>query len=150
MGTWHPSRAHLLSRRIRARNHFQKLEQKIQADASEIDNYIEQRVMILQNIAPLVSKAIDLDKDVYKAVSAFRGGAHADRDRNIVSGQLDRAFGHMFPQVEAYPELKAHAAIAEAMRQNSYLQSEITATRTLYNDTVNTWNSDIFDWPTKR
>ncbi|MEA9428861.1 LemA family protein [Aeromonas caviae] len=135
--------------KIRARNHFQKLEQKIQADASEIDNYIEQRVMILQNIAPLVSKAIDLDKDVYKAVSAFRGGAHADRDRNIVSGQLDRAFGHMFPQVEAYPELKAHAAIAEAMRQNSYLQKEITATRTLYNDTVNTWNSDIFDWPTK-
>ena len=135
--------------KIGASNHFQKLQQKIQADASQIDNYLEQRVQILQNVVPLVAKAIDLDKDVMKAVAAFRGGAHADSDRNIVSGHLDRAFGHMFPQVEAYPELKAHAAIADAMRQNNYLQKEITAARTLYNDTVNIWNSDIFDWPTK-
>lgn len=135
--------------KIGARNYFQKLQQKIQADASQIDNFLEQRVQILQNVAPLVAKAIDLDKDVMKAVAAFRGGAHADSDRNIVSGQLDRAFGRLFPQVEAYPDLKAHAAIADAMRQNSYLQKEITAARTLYNDTVTIWNSDIFAWPTK-
>ena len=35
------------------------------------------------------------------------------------------------------------------MRQNSYLQKEITAARSLYNDTINMWNSDIYDWPTK-
>jgi LemA protein len=59
------------------------------------------------------------------------------------------SFARLFPQVEAYPELKAHAAIADAMQQNSYLQKEITAARSLYNDTVNQWNRDIFDWPTK-
>ncbi len=135
--------------KIGAKNYFLKLQQKIQADASQIDNFLEQRVQILQNVAPLVAKAIDLDKDVMKSVAAFRGGAQADGERNIVSGQLDRAFGRLFPQVEAYPDLKAHAAIADAMRQNSYLQKEITAARTLYNDTVNIWNSDIFAWPTK-
>jgi len=46
--------------------------------------------------------------------------------------------------------LRAHAALADAMRQNSYLQKEITAARTLYNDTVSQWNSDIFAWPTKQ
>ena len=51
---------------------------------------------------------------------------------------------------EAYPELRAQDNIAEAMRQNSYLQKEITAARTLYNDTVATWNQDIFSWPTKQ
>jgi len=51
---------------------------------------------------------------------------------------------------EAYPDLKAHAAIADALRQNSYLQKEITAARTLYNDTVARWNQDIFAWPTKQ
>ena len=35
------------------------------------------------------------------------------------------------------------------MQQNSYLQKEITAARSLYNDTVNQWNADIFSWPTK-
>lgn len=129
---------------------FRKLQQKLQADASTIDNYIEQRVIILQNVASLVEKAIDLDKDVMKTVAAYRGGINFnDTSRNSVSSELDMAFGKLFPQVEAYPELKAHAAIADAMQQNSYLQKEITAARNLYNDTVNQWNASLFSWPTK-
>lgn len=136
--------------KISAANYFRKLQQKLQADASTIDNYIEQRVIILKNVASLVGKAIDLDKDVMKAVAAYRGGVNLnDTSRNAVSNQLDIAFGRLFPQVEAYPELKAHAAIAEAMQQNAYLQKEITAARNLYNDTVNQWNASLFNWPTK-
>ena len=137
--------------KIAASNYFKKLEQKIQADASTIDNYLEQRAVILGNVASLVGKAIDLDKDVMKAVAAYRGGrgAEGDAKRNEVSQQIDLAFGRIFPQVEDYPELRAHAAIADAMQQNSYLQREITAARSLYNDTVAQWNSDIFSWPTK-
>ena len=138
--------------KIGAKNYFMQLQQKIQADASTIDNYLEQRVQILQNVAPLVAKAIDLDKDVMKSVAAFRSGrGHlTEESRNEVSRDLDRSFGRLFPQVEAYPELKAHAAIADAMQQNDYLQREITAARNLYNDTVNQWNTDVFSWPTKQ
>ena len=136
--------------KISARNYLRKLQQKLQADASQIDNYLEQRVQILQNVAGLVAKAIDLDKDVMKSVAAFRGGAAmSDANRSQVAASLDHAFGRLFPQVEAYPELKAHAAIADAMQQNSYLQKEITAARAVYNDTVRQWNQDIFSWPTK-
>jgi len=135
--------------KIQARNYLRQLQQKIQADASQIDNYLEQRVQILRNVAPLVAKAIDLDKDVMKAVAALRGGGSPEARRTAVEGELDRAFGRLFPQVEAYPELKAHAAIADAMRQNSYLQKEITAAREVYNGTVFMWNHDIFEWPTK-
>lgn len=136
--------------KIGARNYFRRLQQKLQADASTIDNYLEQRVQILQNVAGLVHKAIDLDKDVMKTVAAFRGGhSLADSERNATAQQIDGAFARLFPQVEAYPDLKAHAAIADAMQQNSYLQKEITAARQLYNDTVNQWNSDLFEWPTK-
>ena len=135
--------------KIGAKNYFQQLQQKIQADASQIDNYLEQRVQILQNVAPLVNKAIDLDKDVMKSIAAFRSGLNPDADRNAVNKSLDTAFGRLFPQIEAYPELKSHEAIADAMKQNSYLQKEITAARALYNDTVTQWNTDIFMWPTK-
>jgi LemA protein len=101
-------------------------------------------------VAKLVEKAVALDTDVMKTVAAFRGGATtSDLNRNAMAAQLDTAFGRLFPQVEAYPELKAHAAIAEAMQQNNYLQREITAARALYNDTVTQWNTDIFSWPTK-
>lgn len=136
--------------KVGARNYFRQLQQKIQADASTIDNYLEQRVVILQNLAKLVEKAVDLDKDVMKAVAAFRGGRLPDAERNQVASQIDGCFGRLFPQVEAYPELKAHAAIADAIQQNSYLQKEITAARSLYNDSIMQWNTDVFDWPTKQ
>ncbi|MBO5782413.1 MAG: LemA family protein [Opitutales bacterium] len=136
--------------KISAANYFKKLQQKIQADASTIDNYLEQRVQILQNVAGLVEKSIDLDKDVMKTVAAFRGGINPNADINEVSMQINTAFARLFPHVEAYPELKAHSAIADAMQQNAYLQKEITAARSLYNDTVAQWNTDIYSWPTKQ
>ena len=136
--------------KISAKNYFQQLEQRIQAEASNIDNYLEQRVQILQNVVGILDRAIDLDKDVMKSVAAFRGGARiTDENRNVVSNQLDRTFGQLFPQMEAYPELQAHKAIADAMQQNSYLQREITAARTVYNSRVTQWNTDVFSWPTK-
>ncbi len=39
--------------KISARNYFQQLEQRIQAEASNIDNFLEQRVQILQNVVGL-------------------------------------------------------------------------------------------------
>lgn len=135
--------------KISARNYFQQLEQRIQAEASNIDNFLEQRVQILQNVVGLVERAIDLDKDVMKAVAALRGGIVNAENRSQVNQQVNTAFGRLFPQVEAYPELKAHNAIADAMQQNNYLQREITAARTVYNSRVTQWNTDIFAWPTK-
>ena len=135
--------------KISARNYFLKLEQRIQAEASNIDNYIEQRVQILQNVAGLLERAVDLDKDVMKAVAALRGGKLTDANRSEVNSQVNAACGRLFPQVEAYPELKAHQAIADAMQQNNYLQREITAARTVYNSRVTQWNTDVFSWPTK-
>ena len=57
----------------KAENYLLQLEQKIQADASTIDNYIEQRVVILENLASLVNRAIELDKDVIKPIDGPSG-----------------------------------------------------------------------------
>ncbi len=136
--------------KISARNYFRKLQQKIQHNASQIDNYLEQRVQILQNVVGIVEKSIDLDKDVMKSVAQFRGGANAnDANRNEVASQLDTTLNNVRVAFEAYPDLKAHRALADAMQQNSYLQREITAAREVYNDTVLKWNQDVYSWPTK-
>lgn len=135
--------------KISARNYFQQLEQRIQAEASNIDNFLEQRVQILQNVVGLVERAIDLDKDVMKTVAALRSGVVNAENRSQVNQQVNMACGRLFPQVEAYPELKAHNSIADAMQQNNYLQREITAARTVYNSRVTQWNTDIFAWPAK-
>lgn len=137
--------------KINAKAYLRKLEQKIQHDASQIDNYLEQRVMILQNASKLLDKAIDLDKDTMTKIAQYRGGGNPSNDavRNETSQAVDKLFGQVNVAFENYPNLKAHDEIEECLRQNSYLQKEITAARELYNDTVYTWNSAIQEWPTK-
>lgn len=137
--------------KIQAKNYFMQLQQRIQASASTIGNYQEQRYEILKNVAGLVKQSVALDKEVMTAVAAYRGGITPDGGSLTENAEaLDRGFARLFPQVEAYPELKAHAQIAEAMRQNSYLQREITAARDLYNQVVLIWNTEIYEWPVKQ
>ena len=138
--------------KINAQKHFDQLQQKIQRNASQIDNYLEQRVMVLQNCARLLDKAIDLDKSTFENIAKFRSGNTGDVDaaRNEIGGQIETISRDINVAVERYPDLKAHREIADAMQQNMYLQREITAARELYNDTIDTWNRDIFAWPTKK
>ena len=135
-----------------AQKHFDQLQQKIQRNASQIDNYLEQRVMVLQNCARLLDKAIDLDKSTFENIAKYRAGNNGDTDtaRNEISGQIENIARNVHVAVESYPDLAAHREIADAMQQNMYLQREITAARELYNDTINEWNKDIFAWPTKK
>lgn len=138
--------------KIKAKNYFEGLQQKIQQNASQIDNYMEQRVVILENVVGLVNRATQLDKEVMTSVAALRGGGKItnDSERNEVAEQVDSTFSRINLAFENYPDLKSQATIADAMQQNSYLQREITAAREVYNDSVAQWNKDVFLWPTKR
>lgn len=138
-----------LFKKINARKHFQQLQQRLQHSASQIDNYLEQRVVILNNVVGLVNRAVALDKDTFTTIAGLRSGANMDEERNVIAGQTGEMTNRLNVAFENYPELKAHNAIQDAMQQNSYLQREITAARELYNDVVNKWNTDVYAWPTK-
>lgn len=135
-----------LYKKRKAADYLAKLQQKIQHDASQIDNYLEQRVMILQNAAKLLDKAVALDKETFVEVAKARGNG----DLNGQAAEIENINKAINVAIEAYPDLKAHGEIADAMQQNSYLQKEITAAREQYNDTVAQWNREIQEWPTKR
>jgi len=140
-----------LFKKIKADNYFQQLQQKIQQNASQIDNYMEQRVVVLQNCAKLLDKAIDLDKTTFTNIAKYRSGNFDQKEetRNEMASQIEDLSKNINLAFENYPDLKAHETIQDAMRQNYQLQREITAARELYNDSVNTWNREIFSWPAK-
>ena len=135
--------------KINAGKYLSQLQQKLQHDASTIDNYLEQRVVILENLAVLLDKAIDLDKDVMTKIAMYRGGK-SDEARNEVGQSIENISRNINIAFENYPDLKSHKEIADAIQQNSYLQREITAARELYNDTVNLWNAAVYEWPAKQ
>ena len=71
--------------KIKAGTYLRQLEQKVNHDASQIDNYLEQRVMILTNLAQLVNKSIELDKETFTAIAQARSGRiSSDSERNEI------------------------------------------------------------------
>ncbi len=134
--------------KIKAGTYLRQLEQKLQHDASQVDNYMEQRVMILQNAAKLLDKAVDLDKTTLTTIAKYRSGV-SDEARNELGKEVENVERKINIAFENYPDIKAHKEIADCMQQNAYLQKEITAAREVYNDTVNRWNTEIQVWPTK-
>ena len=137
----------LVIKKKKLESHFMQLEQKINTNASEIDNYLEQRVMILQNAAKLLDKAIDLDKTTMVEIAKYRSGsANNEEIRNDIATKMENIGHQISVAFEQYPDLKAHQELADCLQQNSYLQREITAARTVYNDTVNQWNHDVNQW----
>ncbi len=135
--------------KIHAGKYLSQLQQKIQHDASQIDNYLEQRVVILENAAALVNKSVALDKETFTEIAKARAGTMEGNGLNEKNAALENINSKIQVAMENYPELKAHQEIAQAMQQNSYLQREITAAREVYNDTVQQWNMAIFEWPCK-
>lgn len=135
--------------KINAQKYLSGLQQKIQHDASQIDNYLEQRVVILENVAGLLNKSIDLDKTTFTAIAEARSGVAQPDDLTARAARVEEINTKINLAMEAYPELKSQAVIIKAMQENSYLQREITAAREVYNDTVLEWNQAIFAWPTK-
>lgn len=131
-------------------SYFSQLEQRIQQSASQIDNYLEQRVIVLQNTAKLLEKAVDLDKTVFSEIAKMRAGNIQETERNEIQAKLDKAYRGLNLTVENYPDLKSHMEIRDAMQQNLYLQREITAAREVYNDNTEIWNREIFEWPFKK
>ena len=134
-----------IAAKIRAGRYLSQLQQKIQQAASQIDNYMEQRVIILQNVARLVERGIDLDKSTFTEIARLRaGGASNFTESNQA---IDQVANKINVAMENYPDLKAHQELADAMQQNSYTQREITAAREHYNDVVAQWNTAVYRWP---
>ena len=134
--------------KISAGKQLSQLQQKVQQAASQVDNYLEQRVVILQNAAKLVEKGMDLDKSTFTEIAKLRaGGASNFSEQNAA---IENVNAKINVALENYPDLKAHQELADAMQQNSYTQREITAAREHYNDVVAEWNKAIFEWPAKQ
>ena len=115
--------------KINAQKHFDQLQQKIQRNASQIDNFLEQRVLVLQNCARLLDRAIDLDKTTFENIAKYRSGAGADdAARNEVNGKIETISRDINVAVENYPDLAAHQEIRSTSSARSLPRANFTTT----------------------
>lgn len=136
----------LLCKKIKAQKEFDQLQQKLQHDASQIDNYLEQRVIILENLVGIINQETKFEKETLESIMAYRSGIKPE-EMQEASDKIENVQHQIKAVFEQYPDLKSAQAFEKAMKDNDYLQREITAAREVYNDTVKQWNELIFVWP---
>ena len=100
----------------------------------------------LENLAALINKEMDFERSTLERVIAYRGGIQPDQ-LNEANQQIENVNTQIKAVFERYPELQSIKGVEKAMRDNDYLQREITAAREAYNDVVREWNQLIFVWP---
>jgi len=129
----------LTYRKSKARNYFVALDRRINANAAQIDVYLERRAAILRACPEFIA---DIDPTLASGLP--------NEARNITTGRIDHAYQVMIERAKARSTGPLPPALEQALRDDRSVQREITAARTLYNDTVNMWNTDIFQWPAKQ
>lgn len=129
---------------------FNAAEQEIQKAATEIDNYMKQRIIILENLAKLIEKSIDTNEKIPIDTTKYKNGNFTDKSRNEADRKLNNATRNINALLENNPELKKQKSIQNALQQNAKLQRKIANARNLYNEAVNTWNKEIFEFPLKK
>jgi len=122
-----------------ARNYFTALDRRINSTAAQIDVFLEQRAQILRNCPGFTP---DIDPGLASGLPS--------EARNITNGRIDRAYQVLIERAQAQNGGAIPPGLQASLRADRNVQREITAARTLYNDTVNMWNTDIFMWPSRQ
>lgn len=133
----------LLIKVVKTRNYFKDLEMRINESASNIDVQLEKRYDTLTKLMNSVKGHINLDKEIFTKIAAYRSGMTLDEKTQI----LNKVNGLLAMQIENYPNLDASESIRTFNTELIMIEREIAASRRLYNSLVTRFNAEIYQWP---
>ncbi|MDE5617535.1 MAG: LemA family protein [Ureaplasma sp.] len=133
----------LLIKVITTKNYFKNLEMKINESASNIDIQLEKRYDTLTKLLASVKGHINLDKEIFTKIAAYRSGMTLDEKTQI----LNKVNSALAVQFENYPNLDASESIRTFNTELIMIEREIAASRRLYNSLVTRFNAEIYQWP---
>src|SRR5215210_1601990 len=129
----------MVSRRQRVDNSWAQIEAALQRRHDLIPNLVES----VKGYAKHEQKTFE---DVTKARSSATS-AKAPPNQAAAEGVLTAALGRLMVVAEQYPELRATENFQQLQAQLSETEDQIQITRRVYNDTVQTYNTLIQQFP---
>ncbi|WP_426461220.1 LemA family protein [Mycoplasma hafezii] len=130
-------------------NKLRAQQNKINQLASNIDTQLARRSETLIKLYDTTKGYANFEKSIMTDVTKMRSALLHEQNinRNELQELNSSVFGRLFAVAENYPELKASAMFQELAEQAAYLEREIAASRRLYNQEVNEFNTALFVWP---
>jgi LemA protein len=131
-------------------NGMVKGRNKVDESWSGIDVQLKRRHDLVPNLVETVKGYATHEREVFQAVTDARTramSASTPAQAGAAEGILGQAIGRLFAVAEAYPDLKASQNFLELQGTLGQLESEIAASRRIYNSNVQSYNTRIQSFP---
>ena len=119
----------------------------------QIDVQLKRRHDLIPNLVNTVKGAMNFERDTLEAVVSARNRAISASSSGSVhetaaaESQLTGALSRLLAVVEAYPDLKATANVAQLQEELTSTENKIAFARQLYNDTATDYNTKQAQFP---
>lgn len=117
---------------------------------SNIDVLLKQRFDELTKLLESVKGYMNFEKEVLTQVTQARSAyaqAKTVKEKAKADDMMTSALKSLFAVVENYPELKANELFGQFQNRITEIESQIADRREFYNDSVNTFNIRIEQFP---
>jgi LemA protein len=148
---------------IGAYNRLIALKNQVANAWKQIDVQLKRRHDLIPNLVETVKGAMNFERETLEAVISARnqaiaavrgapGGAELPSSQQVqqtaaAESQLTASLGRLFAVVEAYPQLKATANVAQLQEELTSTENKIAFARQLYNDQATEYNTRQQQFP---
>ena len=136
---------------VSAYNRLIALRNRVANAWQGIDVQLKRRHDLIPNLVEAVKGAMGFERETMEAVIAARSRAVAASGVAATAraeGELTQALGRLFAVMEAYPDLKATANVAQLQQQLTGTENVIASARQQYNDEATLYNTVQMQYPT--
>lgn len=138
---------------VSVNNKFNRLQNRINENASNIDVQLTKRSATLIKMYDSVKGYKEFEKSVLTDITKMRNlsqslpSTNNQAQREELSALNNSVLGRLIAVSENYPDLKSSTLFKELMEESAYIEREIAASRRTYNSVVNEYNRDLFVYP---
>ena len=117
---------------------------------AQIETALQRRHDLIPNLVESVKGYAKHEQSTFEEVTKARSGAvsaKAPGTQAVAEDMLTAAIGKLIVVAEQYPQLRATENFQQLQQQLSETEDQIAITRRVYNDTVQTYNTQIQQFP---
>jgi LemA protein len=131
-------------------NRMVSRRQAVDNSWAQIETALQRRHDLIPNLVEAVKGYAKHERDTFEQVTKARSGAleaQAPPSQAAAEDGLTAAVGRLMVVAEQYPELRATENFQQLQASLSETEDQIAITRRVYNDTVQTYNTLIQQFP---
>ncbi len=127
-------------------NGIVSLKINVNKSKSGIDVYLQQRFDLIPNLIEVTKGYMNYEKDLLERITKLRVAYKENKNEEAIN-ELNHEYHNIMATVENYPELKASEQFLKLQKALIKIESQLQASRRIYNIDVTKYNTKISKFP---